>query len=87
MIIIRLMMIFIIIGIVPILLGNIVTVSIGMEKKVNLLDLYLYGFLTMLAIFQLICIPFTFLYNKFHVVVIAYIIALVILFVVLVWFL
>ncbi len=79
MIIIRLMMIFIIIGIVPILLGNIVTVSIGMEKKVNLLDLYLYGFLTMLAIFQLICIPFTFLYNKFHVVVIAYIIALVIL--------
>lgn len=79
MLVVKLILLSIIMGIIPLLLGNFVQVKIGKEKASSPFDLYAMGFLVMLATFQLVCIPFAFLYNKFHILVIVYSFLLVIL--------
>ena len=69
----------ILLTIVPILIGALVTYPIKKEYTQNLIFMYVAGFIAMIAMFQLLCIPFVIFKAKLHALVWSYSILLLIL--------
>lgn len=76
MIIYQILMIVFLNVIVPILIGGLFQTDICKTKLSQLIYRYVVGFFVMLAIYQILEVPMALLYVKFHVLVIVYSIAL-----------
>lgn len=72
MIIVKNLIILVVMGIVPFLLGRLVTYKDRTMLEKNIICSYIIGFFTMLAVFQMICVPLTYMYASFRLLVTIY---------------
>lgn len=60
----------------PLLIGSLWNIKIHKTIGARVIDMYMRGYYTMLAIFQLLCVPMCFAKTEFHILVIVYTIIL-----------
>ena len=69
----------VVLGMIPFVLGNLVTCENETISGKNIINNYLMGFFLMLAIFQILCVPLTYMRSSFRMLVWMYSLVLVIL--------
>lgn len=85
MFILKGLMVVLLLGVMPISFGKVIMYKDASSLEKNVINIYLIGFFSMLAIFQILCVPLTYMHVSFQILVWLYSIVLLILCGISVW--